>query len=92
MKPQDERGQTSWTLVGRIKNVQDQESWTRFYDLFWLANSLLSLLSPVQTRVNNSARSRSCPPYPLENRAVFVSLRRRWGRLPDSQLSLVCRP
>jgi RNA polymerase sigma-70 factor (ECF subfamily) len=34
MKSQDERVQTSWTLVGRIKNVQDQESWTRFYDLY----------------------------------------------------------
>jgi RNA polymerase sigma-70 factor (ECF subfamily) len=31
---EDERVQTSWTLVGRIKNVQDQESWTRFYDLY----------------------------------------------------------
>ena len=34
MKSEDERVQTSWTLVGRIKNVQDQESWTRFYDLY----------------------------------------------------------
>ena len=31
---EDERVQTSWTLVGRIKNVQDEESWTRFYDLY----------------------------------------------------------
>jgi DNA-directed RNA polymerase specialized sigma24 family protein len=34
VNPEDERVQTSWTLVGRIKNVQDQESWTRFYDLY----------------------------------------------------------
>jgi RNA polymerase sigma-70 factor (ECF subfamily) len=34
MKPEDERIQTSWTLVGRIKNVQDQASWSRFYDLY----------------------------------------------------------
>ena len=34
MKPEDEMVQTSWTLVRRIKNVQDQESWTRFYDLY----------------------------------------------------------
>ena len=34
MKADDERVQTSWTLVGRIKNVQDQASWTRFYDLY----------------------------------------------------------
>jgi RNA polymerase sigma factor (sigma-70 family) len=34
VNPKDERVQTSWTLVGRIKNVQDQESWTRFYDLY----------------------------------------------------------
>ena len=34
MNPEDERVQTSWTLVGRIKNVQDQDSWTRFYDLY----------------------------------------------------------
>jgi len=34
MKADDEKVQTSWTLVGRIKNVQDQEGWTRFYDLY----------------------------------------------------------
>ncbi len=34
MKLDDERVQTSWTLIGRIKNVDDQASWTRFYDLY----------------------------------------------------------
>ena len=34
VNPEDERVQTSWTLVGRIKNMQDQDSWTRFYDLY----------------------------------------------------------
>ena len=34
VNPADERVQTSWTLVGRIKNVQDQEGWARFYDLY----------------------------------------------------------
>ena len=34
MKPEDETLRTSWTLVARLKNVQDQPSWREFYELY----------------------------------------------------------
>jgi RNA polymerase sigma-70 factor (ECF subfamily) len=35
MKPGDEATwATSWTLVARLKNIDDQEAWRQFYDLY----------------------------------------------------------
>ena len=34
MKPEDETLRTSWTLVARLKNVDDRERWREFYELY----------------------------------------------------------
>ena len=34
MKPDEETLRTSWTLVARLKNADDDESWQRFYDIY----------------------------------------------------------
>jgi len=34
MTPDDDTLRTSWTLVARLKNVDDQESWRGFYELY----------------------------------------------------------
>ena len=31
----DELLPTRWTLIGRLKNLDDQESWREFFDLYW---------------------------------------------------------
>src|SRR5881296_1121757 len=31
----DEMLPTRWTLIGRLKNWDDQESWREFFDLYW---------------------------------------------------------
>jgi RNA polymerase sigma factor (sigma-70 family) len=34
MKPDEETLKTSWTLVARLKNVDDNESWQEFYEVY----------------------------------------------------------
>src|SRR6266481_3693556 len=31
----DELSSTRWTLIGRLKNWDDQESWRDFFDTYW---------------------------------------------------------
>lgn len=34
MKPEDESLRTSWTLVARMKNLDDEKSWDQFHELY----------------------------------------------------------
>jgi RNA polymerase sigma-70 factor (ECF subfamily) len=34
MNPDDETLRTSWTLIARLKNVEDQDGWREFYELY----------------------------------------------------------
>src|SRR5262245_42243984 len=34
MKSESDLMQTSWTLIGRLRNVQDEKVWAQFYDMY----------------------------------------------------------
>ena len=47
----DDLTPTRWTLIGRLKNWDDQESWREFFDTYWrliYATAIRSGLTPVE--------------------------------------------
>ena len=57
MNDDDEKNPTRRSLVGRLKNLDDQESWKQFFDMYWkliYSSAIRAGLSEAEAHVRSS--------------------------------------